>query len=183
MAKGIHFKPYGPFLLGKTLGPLEARDLGRFWADRDENAEGLSSAIGVYLLLIGEKKDQRPIYIGRAEHGFKARLKSNHDAFRKARREYPKETLSILLLSRVSTTRAKLIRKRDKDESLKSIRDLEVLLIRECLLRNIELLNTSETVFFTNLVVPGYLHDVDSPKDGASKALHKMIRAKKPKHS
>ena len=167
-----HFKTLGPFELGTTSAPLEAKQLKQFWKSRDV---GLSDAIGIYVLTVGSENGMRPVYIGKAEHGFRSRLKPSHDAFRKARQLYPDELLSILLIARVSTVRAEFVRKRKKDEGLKSIKDLEILLSRDCLSKGFELLNSKEKTFFQGLRVPGYLHDEGMKREVGARCLHKLL--------
>jgi hypothetical protein len=172
-----HFKTIGPFELGKTSESIEADHLKRFWSDTTQkNHAGLPDAIGVYLIAIGSKSALQPIYVGKAEHGFRARLNPAHDAFRKARNKYKDETLSLLLIARVTPTRGKFLRKRKEGKTLKSINDLEVLLIRDCLTKGFDLINSKEKQFFQDLVVPGYLHDENSEATDGANCLRSIFQ-------
>ena len=153
MSKAIHFTTVGPFNLGRISAPIESRELKQFWLEIETEHEGLSDAIGVYVLMVGSGKTVRPVYVGKAEHGFRARLKPAHDAFRKARQNYVDESVSLLLLARVTSGKGKFVRKRTEGETLKSINDLEVLLIRDFLSKGFDLLNSKEKLFFQKLRV------------------------------
>jgi hypothetical protein len=169
------FETHGPFLLGNALEPLEAKELQLFWADVEAEHAGLQDAIGVYIIAVGSGKTMRPVYVGRAEHGFRARLKAEHAAFRKAGHQYAGEPLSLLLIARVTIKTGRFLRQREKDEHSGSIRDLEVLLIRECLSRDFELVNSAGVKFFRGLVVPGFLH-YEGEATPSSRALQRMLR-------
>ncbi len=175
-----HFLTFGPYALCDWGGSLEAKELKNFWA-RVDAAEGvkLSEAAGVYIIAINEGKSLSPIYVGRAEHGFRSRLKPAHDAFRKASREYQGKPAVMLFIARATESKGQLVRKRTTGETLKSIRDLEVMLIRDFIRVGSHLLNIEEKLFFERLMVPGYWNDVNAPKTTGSKALRKMLHSKK----
>jgi hypothetical protein len=176
--KKIPFATMGPFPIGRASEPIESRELKRFWREVEAEHEGLSGAIGVYVLMIGSQNAFRPVYVGKAEHGFQARLIPGHDAFRKVRNEYKDESISLLLLARVTPGRGGFVRKREKGESLKSIQDLEVLIIRDFVTKGFDLLNSKEKQFFEALVVPGYLHDEGTAESAGAACFRKLLQGK-----
>jgi len=174
-----NFLTLGPFEVTQLGQPLETKELKALWARIDGERKGLSAATGVYVFAIGSPKNLTAIYVGRAEHGFRSRLRPNHDAFRKAQLNHGGEGLFLLLIPRVTKARNEFVRKREKDEKLKSIRDLEILLLRDFMRSGARLLNSSEKIFFEKLVVPGYLHDQGEELNQGSIALKKMLRVTK----
>jgi hypothetical protein len=170
-----HFSRFGPFAFDDFRKPLRSVDFTNLW---NRTGAELAGAIGVYLIVSGSGKDSIPIYIGQSQVSFRQRLKFVHHAFLLAYEHYPKRELSIVFFARVTTKTGKFVSKSDK-HSLKSIDSLELLLLRDCMTLNQQLLNKKELTFFRGLKIADYIDPTSSAVTPDAKKLKRLIGQKR----
>jgi len=186
MASGeIHFGAYGPFILGSQGKKVDADDLEKFWRDlaRVKGTDGLRNAIGVYIaaIPIGASKQLRPVYIGKTDSGFKKRLSSRHSLFTLANETYTPRRLRIFFLARMKAEHGPFLRANKRPSGhkrvgLKSIKELEFLLIGKCVGARFELLNTQEKNFHEGLKVAGVFGKTSAGDEDAAATVSQMFR-------
>lgn len=173
----MNFYPYVPFEIPKQENGLISRDrdeLKEFWKMVDEVAEGLSSAIGLYIFSIRAGRGVLPWYVGKSEKaGFSKECfqshKINHfDNCIAARRGTP------LLTFIPKLTQANHFAQPNGNPQ-NDISTLEKMLIGACLQKNKDLVNARDTKIFRGMVVPGYLNTPQGGVANSVKEFKKLI--------
>src|SRR6266540_1555288 len=151
------YKPYGPFVLPKSSGQLNAQQKNEIWAAVEKLHPGLAGAIGCYIFGIRAGRGVLPWYVGmtkRKDFKFETwqpRTLLALNSVLNGRKGAP-----VLYLIAKHTPRTGTYARPGKLHT--SIAQLEELLIGVCLLRNPKLLNRRATKFIRETVVPGYLN-------------------------
>ncbi|GAB6112554.1 hypothetical protein [Desulfomicrobium salsuginis] len=171
------FFPYGPFDIPKQENGLISRnrdDLKEFWQRVEEENEGLSNAIGIYIFSIRAGKGVRPWYVGKSDKAgffkecFQPHKIKHYDNCIAARKCTP------LLTFIPKFTQANYFAQPNGNPQ-KDISSLEKMLIGACLQKNKDLVNVRDTKIFRDMVVHGYLN---TPQGGVAnnvKEFKKLI--------
>lgn len=169
----MKFHPYVPFEIPKQSNGLISRDkanLKEFWLAVEDEAIGLSNAIGIYIFSVRAGRGVLPWYVGKSEQtGFAKECfqphKINHyDNCIAARRGTPLLTLIPKFTQADNFAQP-------NGSSQRDIATLEKMLIGACLQKNRELVNARDTKIFREMVVPGYLN---TPQGGVAKSVREF---------
>jgi hypothetical protein len=185
----VEYATCGPFELTRKNGRVDPKRLEDFWSKvkREKNAyTNLDAAIGVYIVAtrIG-KAAPKPWYVGRTYVGFRNRFSAHlkgETAFDRISEFAPNGSLYVFLIARLNESgkftrpRYRKVNGKHKVVSFKTIERLEFALIGSCLLRNKNLINTSEKTFHSGLSVPGYLNDKSGPPAASARTLAAMLK-------
>ncbi|MBV1712699.1 MAG: hypothetical protein KUA37_11970 [Desulfomicrobium sp.] len=171
------FSPYGSFVIPKQEKGLISTDrdeLKKFWKNVEEEAEGLSSAIGIYIFSIRAGKGMRPWYVGKTE---------NAGFFKECFQPHKINHYNYCIAKRKGTPLLTFIPKLTQADNLaqpngrpqKDISSLEKMLIGACLQKNKDLVNARDTKIFRDMVVHGYLNNPQGGVKNSVKEFKKLI--------
>lgn len=169
------FDTYGPFVM-KTHDKEGIDDL--FVQIRTAESR-LQNAIGIYVISAKSSKGVLlPWYVGRTWNEFGNRIVQHYKAKKFAWLIDEFGPITFFLLPRATPKgRVKSATEKVRLNGLKSIRELEFMLIGTCLKLNPELLNKQEATFFNSLHVAGYIDNGPSDRNfPAAKALSKLLK-------
>lgn len=166
----MNFYPYKGVVIPKQQNGLITRDkeeLKSFWEEVDNQDEGLSSAIGIYIFSIRAGKGILPWYVGKAEkRGFIKECFESHKICHYDNCIASRKGTPLLTLIPKFTRNDFFASPNGKEHSDISI--LEKMLIGSCLQKNRNLVNARDTKFFKSMVVNGYMN---SPQGGLSQSV------------
>jgi hypothetical protein len=175
----MKYEVFGPFIIKSTPGGAvvqdEKRKFSEFWTAVDVADEHLRNARGCYVFCTGSNKNIIPWYVGKTNNpkGFFAEVFAVHKLalYNYATDKYDnRQTLSMFLIARL-TPGGKLAKSVPRQE----LDWLEKLLIGSALRRNAEIMNTRDTKYLKNLIVPGLFGNAGK---GKAKA-HSVQRLKR----
>lgn len=169
----MNFYPYEQFTIPRSPNGLIANDkvsMMDFWDEVENEAEGLSETIGIYIFSIRAGQGNLPWYVGKAaKQVFKKECFTHHKLthFNNCianRRGTPLLTLIPKI------TQANYFALPNGSEH-GDISALEKMLIGTCLQKNKYLLNIRDTKLYKRIVVPGY---INTPQGGLANSVKKF---------
>jgi len=167
----MNFYPYRPFEIPRqTTNKLVANDnnsLALFWEEIEDECEGLSEAIGIYIFSIRAGKGNLPWYVGKAEKQvFKSECFQHHKLTHYNNCIAGKRGTPLLTLIPKFTQNDYFTQPNGQTHA--DISALEKMLIGTCLQKNTNLANIRDTKVHKKLVLPGYLN---TPQGGLAHSV------------
>ena len=136
----------------------DKQSLAAFWSHVDtEIHDGLSGAIGCYIMSIRAGKGVLPWYVGLAEkQSFRKECFTSHKLVHYNNAIAKRKGTPLLTLIAKHTPKGKLVNPTGNDH--RDVQFLETMLISSCLWRNPDLYNARDTKMLLEMVVPGLLN-------------------------
>ncbi len=166
----MNFYPYSAFIIPRHKNGLIAHDkesMSSFWEQVEEEEEGLSQAIGVYIFSIRAGKGNLPWYVGKAEKTrfisecFQHHKLTHYNSCIAGRRGTP-------LLTLIPKFTQNNYFAKPNGNSHADITTLEKMLIGTCIQKNNQLTNIRDTKLHREMMLPGY---VNTPQGGMSNCV------------
>jgi len=166
----MKFYPYPAVAIPKQSNGLITRDkheIKSFWEEVEDEDEGLSSSIGIYIFSIRAGRGILPWYVGKAEKcGFIGECFQPHKITHFDNCIASRKGTPLLTLIPKFTNNDRFTKPNGKIHH--DISSLEKMLIGSCLQKNKELVNARDTKLFKEMIVHGYLN---TPQGGISKSV------------
>ena len=166
----MRFYPYRCFEIPKKDNGLVANgkeSMSSFWELVEEEKEGLSSAIGVYIFSIRAGKGNVPWYVGKAEkRGFCQECFQHHKLTHYNNCIAGRKGTALLTLIPKFTQNDYCVKPNGASHS--DISTLEKMLIGTCIQKNVLLANIRDTKLHKEMVLPGY---VNTPQGGLASSV------------
>lgn len=150
----MHYEVYGPFEVDmNTKRPWKERK-SRFWKNVEDEVEGLSKAIGIYVFSTRHGSIRTPWYVGKtvAKAGFRGEVFQDHKLSHYVATTKRGER-SIYLIAKVTPSGDRFCK--PSDRSRREVDLLETAMIGMALQANPKVRNAKKTWFLKTCRVPG----------------------------
>jgi hypothetical protein len=154
----MNYEVFGPIDVPRIQRKLDRKRLGEFWDEAEDWAEGLSSAIGIYIYSSRDGETFTPWYVGKtcAKTGFRGEVFQDHKVRHYLRSaDFKRGIPCVHFLARVAPKRLTFSRWSAAAE--RDIDFLETAVIAMALRANNLVRNDKKTWFNRNLRVPGIM--------------------------